>query len=158
MLFYGYFLSWRKPVGSRIMRILWRDNTTSQSENLSEQTDDKKGKQQEDTSREQGVESQLRAAAQRGYPEDTEDPMGAPPYCDIRQSWRVLELPNRDLSFRPTDMSWNISRTIVQGHPRNRRPNRTLSRRPRSRRRSREAMLNGIIKKIAVIIGHVNNQ
>ena len=51
------FLSWRKPVGPRIMRKLWI--------NLREQTDDKEEKQTEDNSRLRGVESQLRAAAQR---------------------------------------------------------------------------------------------
>ena len=46
--------------------------------NLREQTDDQEEKQTEDDMRLlQGVESQLRAAAQRGYPypEDAEDPM-----------------------------------------------------------------------------------
>ena len=71
------------------MRNLWSNITTGQSENLREQTDDKKEKQTEDNSRERGVESQPRAAAQRGY---AEDPMEAPPDCDICQSGRVLEL------------------------------------------------------------------
>ena len=34
--------------------------------------------------------------------------MVAPPECDIRQSGRVLELQNRDLKLRPTDMSWHL--------------------------------------------------
>ena len=49
-------------------------------------------------SRERGVESQPCAAAPRGYSEDAEDPMVAPADHDIRQSGRVLELQNRDLS------------------------------------------------------------
>ena len=36
-------LSWRKPVGPRLMRKLWSNITTGQSENLRVQTDDKKG-------------------------------------------------------------------------------------------------------------------
>ena len=42
----------------------------------------------------EGSESQLRAAAQRCYPnpEDAEDPMIAPPDYDVGQSGRVLEL------------------------------------------------------------------
>ena len=101
--------SWGKPVGPSIMRKLWSNIATGQSENLREQTDDKKRvKQTEDNSRERGVESQLRAAAQRGYPEDAEDPMVAPPDYDIRQSGRVLELQNSDLWLRPTDMSWHL--------------------------------------------------
>ena len=101
-------LSWGKPVGPRIMRQFWGNITTGQSETLREQTDDKNGKQTEDKSRERGVESQPRAAAQRGYPEDAEDPMVAPPDFDIRQSGRVLELQNRDLWLRPEDMSWHL--------------------------------------------------
>ena len=57
-----------------------------------------------------GSESQLRAAAQRSYlnPEDVEDPMIAPPDYDVRQSGRVLELQNRDLWSRPTELSWHF--------------------------------------------------
>ena len=92
------------------MRKLWSNITAYESANLREQTDDKKGKQTEDTSRERGVESQLRAAAQRGYPdpEDAEDPTVAPPDYEIRQSGRVLELQSRDLWLRPTDMSLHL--------------------------------------------------
>ena len=90
-------LSWRKLVGPRIMRKRWSNITTGEAENLRERTDDKKEKQTEDNSRGRGVESQLRAAAQRGYREDAEDPMVAPPDYDIRQSGRVLKLQNRDL-------------------------------------------------------------
>ena len=79
------------------MRKLWSIITTGQSAILREQTNDKKGKQTEDNSRERGVESQLRAGAQLGYPEDAEDPMVAPPDYDIRQSGRVLELQSSDL-------------------------------------------------------------
>ena len=75
---------------------------------MREQTDDKKGKHTEDTSRERRVEIQQRAAAQRGYPKDAEDPTVASPDYDIRQSGRVLELQNTDLWLRPTDMSWHL--------------------------------------------------
>ena len=34
--------------------------------------------------------------------------MMAPPDYEIRQSGRVLELQNRDLCFRPTDMPWHL--------------------------------------------------
>ena len=51
--------------------------------------------QTEDTSRERGVEIQLRATAQRCHPEDATDPMMAPQDCDVRQSGRVLELQNK---------------------------------------------------------------
>ena len=50
----------------------------------------------------------------------------------------------------------NLSRNIVQGHPRNGRPRKTRSRRPRSRR-SREAMMNGIMPTGKHHPGHGNN-
>ena len=80
----------------------------SQSADLREQTDDTIGKKTEDNSREKGVENQLRVAAQRGYPEYATDPMVATPDYDIRQSGSVVELQNRDLWLRPTDMSWHF--------------------------------------------------
>ena len=76
-------LSWKKPVRPRIMGKLWSNTATGHSA----------------ISRERGVESQLKAAAQRCYPtpQDTNDPMMAPPDYEIRQSGSVLELQNRDL-------------------------------------------------------------
>ena len=78
--------------------------------NLRDQTDDNEEKQTEDNSRLRGSESQLIAAAQWGYPnpEDAEDPMIAPPDYDVRQSGRFLELQNRDLWLRPTELSWHF--------------------------------------------------
>ena len=79
-------LSWRKPVGPRITRKLWSICVNTHTV--------KRKKQTADDSCLRGVEGQLRAAAQRGYPnpEDAEDPMIAPPDYDVRQSGRVLEL------------------------------------------------------------------
>ena len=74
---------------------------------MSKQTT-KKRKKTEDNSREKGVESQQRVAAQRCYPEYATDPMVAPPDYHIRQSGRVVELQNRDLWLRPTDISWHF--------------------------------------------------
>ena len=65
------------------MKKLWSNIRTGQSANLREQTDDREGKQ-------------------------TADHMVAPPDYEIRQSGRVLELQNRDLWLRPTDMSWHV--------------------------------------------------
>ena len=80
---------------------LWSNITTGQSSNLREQTDDKKGKQnREDNSRERGVESQLKVAAQGFTQRMPTDPMVAPPDHDIRQSGRVLEHQNSDLCNR----------------------------------------------------------
>ena len=108
-------LSWRKQVGTRIMRKRWSNLTPGWSENLREhtadlpeQTGDKNGKRTEDNSRERRVESQPRAAAQRGYPEDATDTMVAPQDSDVHQSGSVLELQNRDLWLRPTSMSWHF--------------------------------------------------
>ena len=63
---------------------------------------------------------------------------------DVRQSRRVLELQNRDLWIRPRELSWYFpilvtirecpSEITVEGHPRSWRPERTRSRKSRSRR------------------------
>ena len=64
-------------------------------------------------SRERSFEGLLRASAQRSYPtpEDAKDknPMMAPPGYETRPSGRVLELQNRDVWLRLTDMSWHLS-------------------------------------------------
>ena len=66
--------SWGKPVGPRIMRKLWSNLMQGLSMNLREEiaelleTADKKVKSTEDISRERGIESQLKAAAQRTLP------------------------------------------------------------------------------------------
>ena len=121
--------------------------------NLREQAHCKKKQQTEDDSRLRGVEGQLRAAAQPGYPnpEDAEDPMIAPPDFGVRQSGGVLELQYRDPWSRPTDLSWHFPILMtIREEPfkiyRARSTNfedqrRTRSRRPRSRR-LREAMMN----------------
>ena len=57
--------SWEKRAGPRTMRKFWSNITTGQSENLREQTDDKKEKQTEDNSRERRVE---RKPAEGGGP------------------------------------------------------------------------------------------
>ena len=63
-------------------------------------------------SRERSFEGLLRASAQRSYPtpEDAKDknPMMAPPGYETRPSGRVLELQNRDVWLRLTDMSWHL--------------------------------------------------
>ena len=85
-------------------------NFREQKADLCERTDYPERKRTEDISRDRGIESQLRAAAQRAHrdQEDAEDTMVAPQEYDIRQSGRVLELHNRDLWLRPTDMSWHL--------------------------------------------------
>ena len=52
----------------------------------------------EDISDLESFEVMLREAAQKSYPENV----------DILQSGRVLELQNRNLWIRPTDLSWNV--------------------------------------------------
>ena len=48
--------------------------------------------------------------ARKGYsdPENVDDPMIAPQDYDVRQSGRVLELQNRGLWKRRTDLSWHF--------------------------------------------------
>ena len=91
--------------GNRAQKWLCKTNQMNRFDHCSPahlgQTGDKKGERTEDNSRERGVESQLRAAAQRGYPEEATDQMVAPQDYDIRQSGRVFWL-------RPTDMSWHF--------------------------------------------------
>ena len=73
---------------------------------LLEGTDYPKGKTTEDISRERGIESQLRAAAQRAYrdQEDATDPLVAPEDFYVRQSGSP-GTPNSDPWLRPTDLS-----------------------------------------------------
>ena len=101
--------------GPRIMRKLWSNlkpnhstNFREQSADLRERTNYPRGTGTEDISRERGIESQLKAAAQRAYrdQEDATDPTMAPQDFDVRQSGRVRELQNSDLWLRPTDVSW----------------------------------------------------
>ena len=56
------------------------------------------------------IEVLLRQTAQKDYPvlENVNNPMIAPQDYDVRQSGRVLELHNRDLWIRPTDLSWHF--------------------------------------------------
>ena len=74
--------------------------------------------QAEDSSYPKGIEVMLRETARKSYPdpEDIDNPMISPQDYDIRQSERVLELQNRDLWIRPTDLSWHfpILMTIVR--------------------------------------------
>ena len=66
--------------------------------------------QTEDTSRERGVEIQLRAEAQRCHPEDATDPMMAPQDCGrspIRESPRT---PKTVISgYDPQTCPWHFS-------------------------------------------------
>ena len=45
-----------------------------------------------------------------GYPDpkEVDNPMITPQHYYIRQSGRVLELQNKDLWIRPTDLSWHF--------------------------------------------------
>ena len=60
------------------------------------------------TSYSKGIEVLLMETARKGDPdpENVDNPMIAPQDCDARQSGRVLELQNRNLWIRPTDLSW----------------------------------------------------
>ena len=53
------------------------------------------------------MEVMLGETARKGYPdpENVDNPMIAPQDYDVHQSGRVLELQNRDLCIRPTDLS-----------------------------------------------------
>ena len=52
----------------------------------------------------------MREPVLKGYPdtEDVDNPMIAPQYYEARQSRRILDLQNRALWIRPTDLSWHF--------------------------------------------------
>ena len=64
--------------------------------------------QAEDSSYPKGIEVMLRETARKSYPENVDNPMIAPRDYEVRQSGRVLELKNKDLWIRPTDLSWHF--------------------------------------------------
>ena len=66
-------------------------------------------RQSEDSSHPKAIEGLLTATARKDCPEseDVDNPMIKPQDYDVRQSGRVLELQNRDLWIRPTDLSWH---------------------------------------------------
>ena len=49
----------------------------------------------------------LRETAGKSSPENFDSPMIAPRDYEVRQSGRVLELQNKDLWIRPTELSWH---------------------------------------------------
>ena len=128
-------LSWREPPGPKIMRKLWSKTR--------ERTQGNEKERGEDSSHPKGIDVLPRETARKGYPdpEDVDNPMIAPQDYDARQSGRVLELQNRGLCIRPTDLSWlfPILVTIREMHFRNYRGSslaklEARETRPRSRR------------------------
>ena len=119
-------------------------------------------------SRQRGVEGQLRAAAERGYPnpEDAEDHMMAPPDYEVRQSGRVLELQNRDLWLRPTDMSWHLPILItIREEPFKNYRSRTSEmwkakedKIEEVKKKTKKRMMNGMMPNGNHHLGHGNNQ
>ena len=84
------------------MRKLWS--------NTRERTQGNEKERDEDSSYPKGIEVLLREMARKGHPdpENVDNPMIAPQDYDARQSGRVLELQNRDLWIRPTDLTWHF--------------------------------------------------
>ena len=74
---------------------------------MRERTQSNEKEQAEDSSYPKSIEVLMRDAARKGYPdtENLDNPMIAPQNYDGCQSGRVLELQNRDLWIRPTDLS-----------------------------------------------------
>ena len=62
------------------------------------------------TARTKSIEVLLRETARKDDPvlENVNNPLIAPQDDDVRQSGRVLELHNRDLWIRLTDLSWHF--------------------------------------------------
>ena len=81
------------------MRKLWSNTYESIHSNQKEQT--------EDSSYRKSIDVMLRETARKSYPENDDSPMIAPRDYEVRQSGPVLELQNKDLWIRPTDLSWH---------------------------------------------------
>ena len=83
------------------MRRLWS--------NTCERTQSEEKEQAEDSSYPKGIEVILRETARKSCPDlkNTGNRMIAPQDYGVHQSGRVLELQNKDLSIRPTDLSWH---------------------------------------------------
>ena len=88
------------------MRKLWS--------NTRQRTQSKAKEQGEDSLYPKGTEVLLRERARKSYPdpENIDNPMIAP-QDHGRQSGRVLELHNRDLWIRPTDLSWHFPILVI---------------------------------------------
>ena len=87
-----------KTTWTRIMRKLWSNTVKAYT------------KKTKDSSYPKDMEVMLGETARNGYPdpENVDNPMIAPQDYDVHQSRRVLELQNRDLCIRPTDLSWHF--------------------------------------------------
>ena len=101
-------LSWGKPLGPRIMRKLWSNTRERRQGNEQDACSTSQG---EDSSYPKGIEVLLMGTARKGYPdtENVDNPKIALQDYDARQSGRVLELQNRGLWIRPTDLSWHFT-------------------------------------------------
>ena len=88
----------------------WTQNKRKLWSNTRERTQGNEKEQGEDSSYPKGIEVLLRETARKGYPDpgDVDNPMIAPQDYDARQAGRVLELQNRDLWTRPTDLPWHF--------------------------------------------------
>ena len=64
----------------------------------------RKKEQAEDSSYPKGIEVMLRETVRKSYPENVDNPTTASRDCEVRQSARDLELQNKDLWIRPTDL------------------------------------------------------
>ena len=95
-------LSRWKPPGPRIMREFWSNSRVRMHRN-----EKRRG---EDSSHPEGIEIFVRETAKKGYPDpqNFDNPMIALQDYDVRQSGRGLELQNRDLWLRQTDLSWHF--------------------------------------------------
>ena len=95
-------LSWRRPLGPRIVRKLWS--------NTCERTQSEQKEQVEDSSYPKGIEVLLRETARKSYPdpENVDTPLIAPRDYEVRQLVRVLVLQNEDHWVRPAGLSWRF--------------------------------------------------
>ena len=74
-------------------------------QHMCERTQSNKKEQAENSSYLKSIEVMLGETARKRYPENVDNPLIAPRDYEVRQSGRVLELQNKDLWIRPTDLS-----------------------------------------------------
>ena len=94
------------------MRKLWSNTRERTQGNEKDACSTSQG---EDSSYPKGIEVLLMGTARKGYPDpdNVDNPKIAPQDYDARQSRRVLELQNRNLRIRPTDLSWHFPNLVT---------------------------------------------
>ena len=73
----------------------------------------RKKEQAEDSSYPKVIEVMLRKTVWKSYPKNVDNPTTASRDCEVRQSARDLELQNKGLWIRPTDLLWHFPILVI---------------------------------------------